>query len=207
VDNKIITIGRQFGSGGSEIGKKLAEELNISYYDKEIIAHAAKDSCLCPEVFEKVDEKESSGLPYAFSMGVSPFGMYVPCDDILSNERLFKLQSDAIYKIAERESCIIIGRCSDYILRDFPKCLNFFIHNSTENRIKLIMHRENVSESKAMKLITKTDKSRAAYYNYYTNKQWGFAASYNASIDVSVLGIDDSVLFIKDFVQKFEAKF
>lgn len=200
--NIILTIGRQFGSGGSEIGKKLAKELNFSYYDKELLALAAKESGLCPEVFEKADERESSGLAYAFSMGFSPLGMYIPYDDILSNERLFKIQSDAIRGLAEKESCVIIGRCSDYILRDNPNCIHFFIHNKEENRIKLIMEREKVSEAEAKELMAKTDKSRAAYYNYYTNKHWGVSSSYNFSLDVSVLGIDESALFIKEFVSK-----
>jgi len=198
MDNIILSIGRQFGSGGSEIGKKLAKELNISYFDKELLAIAAQDSGLCTEIFEKVDERESSGLAYAFSLGFSPPGTYIPHNDVLSNEKLFLLQSDAIRHLAEKESCVIIGRCSDYILRDNPDCLSFFIHNSADNRVKHIMQRENVSATRAKELMTKADKSRAAYYNYYTNKLWGVATSYNFSIDVSVLGIDGTVSFLKD---------
>ncbi|MDR1583765.1 MAG: cytidylate kinase-like family protein [Prevotellaceae bacterium] len=204
-NNAILSIGRQFGSGGGEIGKKIASELNISYYDKELLAIAAKDSGLCTEIFEKADERESSGLSYAFSLGFSPMGMYVPYDDILSNEKLFLLQSETIRNLAKKESCVIIGRCSDYILRDNPDCLSFFIHNTLDNRIKHVMKRENVSESRAKELIVKADKSRSAYYNYYTNKLWGVASSYNFTIDVSVLGIDGTVAFIKDLIiRKFK---
>jgi cytidylate kinase len=205
MDNVVLSIGRQFGSGGSEIGRKLANELHISYYDKELLAIAAKESGLCPEIFEKADERESSGLSYAFSLGFSALGMYVPYDDILSNEKLFLLQSETIRNLAEKESCVIIGRCSDYILRDNPNCLSFFIHNTIDNRIKHITERENVSETRAKELITKADKSRAAYYNYYTNKLWGVASSYNFSIDISVLGIDETVAFLKDLIiRKFK---
>jgi cytidylate kinase len=202
MDNIIISIGRQFGSGGGEIGRKLANELNIPYYDRELLAIAAQESGLCPEVFEKADERESSVLSYAFSLGFSPLGMYIPYDDILSNEKLFLLQSETIRNLAEKESCVIIGRCSDYILRNHSGCLSFFIHNNLDNRIKHIIEREKVSEARAKELIVKADKSRAAYYNYYTNKQWGVASSYNFSIDVSVLGTDGTVTFLKDLIIK-----
>jgi cytidylate kinase len=205
MDNIIVSIGRQFGSGGGEIGRKLANELGISYYDRELLAIAAQESGLCTEVFEKADEQESSGLSYAFSLGFSPLGMYIPYDDILSNEKLFLLQSETIRNLAKKESCVIIGRCSDYVLRDNPCCLSFFIHNTLDNRIKHIMARKNVNETRAKELITKVDKSRAAYYNYYTNKLWGFASSYNFSIDVSILGTDRTVAFMKDFIiRKFK---
>ncbi|MDR1593433.1 MAG: cytidylate kinase-like family protein [Prevotellaceae bacterium] len=204
-NNIIISIGRQFGSGGGEVGKKLANKLNIAYYDRELLAIAAQESGLCPEVFEKADERESSGLSHALSLGFSPLGMYIPCDDILSNEKLFLLQSETVRNLAEKESCVIIGRCSDYILRNHPGCLSFFIHNTLNNRVKHIAERENVSEARAKELIAKIDKSRAAYYNYYTNKQWGVASSYNFSIDVSVLGTDGTVAFLNDLIiRKFK---
>jgi cytidylate kinase len=202
MDNIVISIGRQFGSGGGEIGKKLANELNFACYDRELLAVAAQDSGLCTEVFEKADEQESNGLAHAFASGFSPLGMYIPYDDILSNEKLFLLQSETIRNLAEKESCVIIGRCSDYILRDNPNCLSFFIHNTPDNRIKHVMLRENVNESRAKEMIVKADKSRSAYYNYYTNKLWGVASSYNFSIDVSILGTDETVTFMKDFIRK-----
>jgi cytidylate kinase len=196
----IISIGRQFGSGGGEIGRNLARELDIPYYDRELLSMAAQESGLCTEVFEKADEQESSGLSYAFSLGFSPSGMYIPYDDILSNEKLFLLQSETIRNLAEKESCVIIGRCSDYILRDNPACLSFFIHNTLDNRIRRVAERENTNAARAKEMIVRADKSRAAYYNYYTNKQWGAASSYNFSIDVSILGIDETVTFLKDFI-------
>jgi cytidylate kinase len=202
MDNIVFSIGRQFGSGGGEIGRMLANELSIPYYDKELLAIAAQESGLCPEVFEKADERESDGLSYAFSLGFSPLGMYIPYDDILSNEKLFLLQSKTIQNLAAKESCVIIGRCSDYILRDNPNCLSFFIHNTLDNRIKHVTKRENVNETRAKELIAKADKSRAAYYNYYTNKLWGVASSYNFSIDVSILGTDGTVALLKDLITK-----
>ncbi len=203
MDNKIIlTIGRQFASGGREIGKKLAEALNIAYYDKELMTLAAKESGLCEDCFEQADERASSGLSYAFTMGYSYMGMFPPYADVLSNDRLFLYQSEAIRKLANEGSCVIVGRCADYILRDNPNCLSFFIHNTKENRIQRIIETQDLTVEQAKELMTKTDKSRASYYNYYTNKEWGVASSYNFSIDVSVLGVDESVEFIKNFVER-----
>lgn len=203
MDNKIIlTIGRQFGSGGREIGQKLSQALGISYYDKELMTVAAEESGLCKEFFEKADEQASSGLSYAFSMGFSYMGMFTPYTDILSNDGLFKFQSDAIRKLGEKESCVLVGRCADYILRDDPACLSLFIHDNMENRIHRILESMHLTVEQAKELLTKTDKSRASYYNYYTNKEWGVASSYNFSIDVSILGVDGTVDFIKDFVER-----
>ena len=201
-DKIILTIGRQFGSGGREIGQKLSEALGIAYYDKELLSAAAKESGLCEEVFARADERASSGMSYAFSMGFSYMGILTPYNDILSNDELFRIQSDAIRNIAEKESCILVGRCADYILRDNPACISFFIHNTMENRIQRLVEGLNITVEEAKEKISKIDKSRAAYYNYYTNKVWGMASSYNFSIDASVLGIDETVAFMKSFVEK-----
>ena len=155
MDNKIIlTIGRQFASGGREIGKKLAKALNIAYYDKELMTLAAKESGLCEDCFEKADERASSGLSYAFSMGYSYMGLFTPYADVLSNDRLFLYQSEAIRKLAEESSCVIVGRCADYILRDNPNCLSLFIHNTKENRIQRIIETQNLTVEQAKELMT-----------------------------------------------------
>lgn len=198
----ILTIGRQFGCGGREIGQLLAKELGIGYYDKELIAMAAKESGLCEDVFEKADERASNGLSYAFAMSYSSFlGGMMPFNDILSNDGLFKIQSDVIRDLAEKESCVLVGRCADYILRDKPNCVSFFVHGSPEYRIHKIVERQNLTVEEAKELMEKTDKSRSAYYNYYTNKTWGEAASYNLSIDASILGVEETVNFMKRFVE------
>ena len=183
-DKIILTIGRQFGSGGREIGQRLAQELGIAYYDSELISEAARQSGLCEEVFQKADERAASGLSYAFTMGYSSFmgGAFAPYNSVLSNDGLFKLQSDAIRRLAER-SCVMVGRCADYILRDDPACLSIFIHSSVENRLQRILSRQGGTKAEACELMEKKDKQRAAYYNYYTNKTWGMAASYDLCID------------------------
>jgi cytidylate kinase len=199
----ILTVGRQFGSGGREIGKKLAEVLNISFYDKELITLAARESGLSREVFEKADERASAALSRAFPIGAAyAGGVYTPYADILSNEGLFKIQSDVIRKLSETESCIIVGRCADYILRDHPCCISFFIHDKLANRMRRVSERFQLTGEQAKTLILKTDKSRAAYYDYYANKTWGMSSSYNCSIDVSTLGIDGTVCFMQNFIER-----
>ena len=204
-DRIILTIGRQFGSGGREIGKKLSAALGIGYYDKELMVEAAKDSGLCQEAFERADERTANSLAYMFTMGGPYLSMFTPYVDILSNDQLFKLQSDTIRKLAERESCVLMGRCADYIPRDDPACVSFFINNSSANRIERVTRQLGVSVEEAQELMAKKDKSRAAYYNYYTNKTWGMAESYHFSIDVSVLGIDETVNMLRMLVEKRQA--
>jgi cytidylate kinase len=203
MDHVILTVGRQFGSGGRIIGMKLAEALGVSFYDRELITLAARESGLCREVFEKADERASAGLSHAFSMGM-PYlgGVYTPYADILSNEGLFKIQSDVIRKLGETESCVIVGRCADYILRNHPNCISFFIHDKPANRIRRIEERLQCTAAQAKELMIKTDKSRAAYYDYYTNKVWGMSSSYNFSIDASALGIDETAGFMKIFIER-----
>ena len=198
----IITIGREFGSGGREIGQKLASAFGIAYYDKELMAEAAKSSGLSREFFEKADERVASSLAYSYSVGFPYMGLFTPYTDVLSNDGLFKFQSEAIRRVADKGSCVLVGRCADYILRDYPKCFSVFIHNTKENRIDRIMDSQHVTEEQAKELMIKTDKSRAAYYNYYTNKVWGAASSYDLSINVAILGIDATVEFIKSFVEQ-----
>ena len=198
----IITIGRQFGSGGREIGKKLADALGIAYYDKEILEVAARESGLNREVFEQADEKTSSALAYALSMGFAYFGSPMPENNFLTKEGIFKIQSDTILGLAERDSCVIVGRCADYILRDNPALISFFISDTIPNRILRIVNSSNVSVEEAKEQIVKVDKSRAAYYNYYTDKRWGAASSYHLCMDVSVLGVDRTVAYLKSFVEE-----
>ena len=186
-DNLIITIGRQFGSGGREIGKRLADLFGIAYYDKELINEASKSSGLSTEYFEKADERAPSALLNSFSINWLTGAGGIWGDGGLSNEYIFKFQSDVIRHLAETQSCVIVGRCADYILRQYPRCYNVFIHAPLEDRIELA---------------EKKNKLRASYYNFYTDKGWGVASSYDLSIDSSILGSEETAIFIRDFIQK-----
>lgn len=197
----VITIGRQYGSAGHEIGQKLAAKLGVKCYDKEILARAAKDSGLCEEIFEMHDEKPTNSFLYSLVMDASSYGYGNPgFVDMPINQKVFLAQFDSIKKLAKEESCIIVGRCADYALEEEKNVLSVFIHASEEARIKRIAGKYNMTEDKARAVINKTDKKRASYYNYYTNKRWGEAKSYHLSIDSSYLGIDGTIDFLYNFI-------
>ncbi len=199
----VINIGRQLGSGGRAIGEKLAESLGVAYYDKELINLASQESGLCKEFFEKADEQTSSSFSRAIGMRFPFLNIEsIPTNDLLSNDMLFKVQSDVIQKLAKDHSCIFVGRCADYILRDNPLCLNVFIHAPLEFRIAQMMKKQSLTEDKAISLIEKTDKKRASYYNYYTNKTWGMSSSYHLSLDSTVFGVEGTVDYIRQMVKK-----
>lgn len=199
----IINIGRQLGSGGRAIGHILAKEFGIAYYDKEILSLAAKDSGFCEEVFAHNDEHK--GFFRSFLGSVVPFIGNSSNDfyaNSMSEENLFKLQSDAIRKAASMHSCIFIGRCADYVLRDVPRCVNVFIAADPADRIERVCRLNNVDEQTAKKLITKGDSQRADFYNFYSSGTWGAADTYHLCINSSVLGIEATAQFIKEFAIK-----
>lgn len=199
--NVIITIGRQFCSGGAEIGAKLSEALGIAYYDKELLVEAAKQSGLCEEMFEKADEQAIVSFSYAMPMAYSFWGGYLPCTNVMSQDDCFRYQSDTIRSIAEKESCVLMGRCADYVLREMPNCISFFIHNSKEVRIQRALKNFDWSVEQAEEMIEKADKQRASYYDFYTNKEWGKASSYHYCLDVSVLGVEGTVSMMVNMIQ------
>jgi len=202
----VINIGRQLGSGGRAIGHILAEKFGINYYDREILNLAAKESGFCPEVFERSDEKNS----FLRTLGnIIPFvgGGSAYYNNELSNENLFRIQGDAIRKAAETHSCIFIGRCADYVLRDFPRCVNVFVAANLEDRIASVRSLFNCDEQQARKLIENGDEERASFYNFYSSGTWGAADTYHLCINSSVLGIRGTADFIENFVRlKLEAE-
>ena len=205
--NKIYTIGREFGSGGREVGEKLAAKLGIKLYDKELLQQAAKDSGFCEEIFENHDEKPTNSFLYSLVMDTYSVSGYsaAPFLDMPLNHNVFLAQFETIKKIAEKESCVIVGRCADYALSDNPDCINVFIHADLDVRIKNVSRNLNITENKARDIINKTDKQRASYYNYYTSKKWGDSKSYNLSLDAGKLGTDNCVEMILKFRELMDA--
>lgn len=186
----VICLGRQFGSGGREIGQGLAEKLGIKFYDKEIMDRAAQESGILPEVFEKADEKPTNSLLYSLATGLHGHAVtFNSYNDYLTNDRLFSFQSDTIRRVAEEGSCVIIGRCADYILRGRKDVLSVYVHSPIELRIQRICKLRNIEEDAARALIKKTDRSRANYYNFYSDNDWGAAETYDLSIDSGRLGV------------------
>jgi cytidylate kinase len=203
MDKKIIiNIGRQLGSGGHDIGRMLAMDFNAKYYDRELLNLAAKESGFSTEFFERNDEKKSFlrsflHLPYGTGNGSANF-----YNNDFSQESLFKFQSDAIRKAANEGSCVFLGRCADYVLRDLRNVVNVFVTASLEFRISNVANKQNISRDEALKVIEHGEKARAEYYNYYTGKQWGHATSYDLCIDSSQLGLLDTEKFIAEFVRR-----
>ncbi len=200
--NTVITIGRQFGSGGREVGLRLAEELGIKCYDKELLDRAAKDSGICQELFEHHDEKPTNSFLYSLVMDTYSFGYSSAAfADMPINHKVFLAQFDAIKKIASEESCVMVGRCADYALAENPDAISVFIHADLDKRIARITRKYELTSAAAKDRIQKTDKQRASYYNYYTSKKWGDATSYHLSLDSGVLGIEGCVDMIKHAIE------
>ncbi len=200
-NNTIITIGRQYGSGGHDIGKQLAEELNVPFYDKALLERAAKDSGLCQEIFENHDEKPTNSFLYSLVMDTYSLGYTTSSfSEMPLNHKIFLAQFDAIKNIAKEGPCVIVGRCADYALADFPNVVNVFLHADMQDRIVRIARRHDLTDAKAKDLIIKTDKRRASYYNYYTSKKWGDAAGYDLSLNTASLGIEGTIHMIREFV-------
>ncbi|MBR0267029.1 MAG: cytidylate kinase-like family protein [Clostridia bacterium] len=199
--NPIITIGRQYGSGGRAVAKKLAEVMNIAFYDKELLAEASKESGICQEVMENYDEKQEKRSflsMMGFQARMDPAGMYL---EMPMNHRIFLAQFDAIRKIADKGPCVIVGRCADYVLRDHDNVLNVFIKASMEERIKRITMLYDMDQMKAEETIRKADKQRATYYNYYATGTWGDVTNYHLCLDTGVMGIDGAVELIRSAVE------
>lgn len=202
-NNYVITIGREYGSAGRQIGMALAAELGIKCYDKELLALAAKDSGLTEELFHTHDEKPTNSFLYSLVMDTYSMGYSTPSFiDMPLNQRVFMAQHDSIKKLADSESCIIVGRCADYALKNHPGCISVFIKADMDAKIKRIMRIYGYNENKARDLIVKTDKKRANYYNFYSNKKWGDSRSYDLCIDSSKLGIDGTVAMLKEYVKQ-----
>lgn len=202
-NNLVIAIGRQFGSGGSVLGKALANRLGISYYDKEILAEVAGREGLNIEFFEKSDERlpsMSHGL-FGFAMGYNSWNIYTgPL--ALSDENLYRAQSDFIHDTAAKESCVFVGRTADYVLRDNPNCISVFVHAPLEDCAKRVMKRDGLTYREAVSKVQKINKLRADYYNFYTDKIWGDASSYDLCFDTSKVSMETLVDVIATYVKQ-----
>ena len=201
-DHIIINVGRQLGSGGHDIGRMLALDFQAKYYDKEIMNLAAKESGFSEKFFEQNDEKKGF-LKGLFNVQTSHFSGGSMYKTNFSQESLFQFQSDAIRKAAQQGSCVFVGRCADYVLRDFDNVVSIFITASMDFRIDQIMAKQHfATPQEARRFIEHGESKRAAYYNYYTGKKWGDASGYNLCIDSSILGLMETEKLIADFIRK-----
>ena len=202
---KVITISRQYGSGGREIGAKLAAQLGIPFYDNELITRAAKESGFAEAAFENAESKASNSLLYSIAMGMNSYGnQELGFSHLSLDDRIYLAQSDVIRKVAAEGPCVIVGRCADYILKDLENAVHIFIHANMDFRLERAIRIDNLSPNKAEEAILKIDKRRANYYNYHSTERWGRADKYHLSIDSSFLGIDGSVDCIRAFLEASE---
>lgn len=205
--NTIITIGRQFGSGGREIGEKLAAHFGIKCYDKELLTLAAKESGICEEMIEIHDEKPTNSFLYNLVMDTYSFGYNASSySNMPISHKVFLAQFDTIKRIADEGPCVIVGRCADYALNEYANCLSIFIHAKEDAKTKRIMDKYNVSSQKAKEMMIKKDKQRQSYYNYYSSNKWGRSDTYDLSIDSSVLGIDGTVELLIQLIENYEKR-
>lgn len=193
-DKFIITISREYGSGGGEIGRRLGEYFNIPCYDKELLTIVAKESGYCTEYFEKFDEKPIKVLSYFAFDGTN--------NVLPANHQLFLKQFNLIQKLAKEGSCIFVGRAANYALNDYKYVTNVFIHGDFEFRRERAINHHGIDERYSESIVKKIDKERASYYKYYTDSTWGMAKNYHLSIDTSYIGIDEAVKVIIEFIEK-----
>lgn len=202
----IITIGRQYGSGGRGIGRRVAEALGIPCYDKELILLAAQKSGMSAEVFAHVDETATNSFLYAISAGAHPGGGFAPQGQLPLNDKLFISQTEVIREAAKEGGCVFIGRCADFVLKDEEHLLNVFVRADMDFRVERIMEAEACNEKTAIDIITKSDKKRAKYYNFYTQKRWGSIDSYDLVINNARVGADEAVKLICEAARAIDAK-
>ena len=199
-ENLIITISRQYGSGGREIGKRLAERLGIPYYDKELIILAAERSGYARSLFEEADQKASNSMIFSLMRAGSMVNSY----DLPLNDKIYLIQSGVIQQVARQGSCVIVGRCADYVLQDRFPCVNVFIHAALQKRMDRAVKVYGLSPDDVQSVLLKTDKRRETYYNYYTGRKFGDARNYTLSLDSLGVGIENAVRVMADYVESWD---
>ena len=199
--NKIITISRQYGSGGREIGSKLAKHYGIPFYDNEIISNAAKESGFSEVAFEKAEEKATNSFLYSLAMGMSAYGnMDMGFSSMSVDDRLFLAETKVTRRFAQKGPCVIVGRCADYVLRDMPNVVNIFVSSSMASRVKRAVEVYELPKAKAEENIIKFDKRRCNYYNFHTGQKWGNVGNYHLAIRSDLHGIDQTVETIIKYI-------
>ena len=205
MEKKIITISREFGSGGRTVGHLVAEKLGIPFYDNELITRAAKESGFAEAAFENAEKKASNSLLYSIAMGMNSYGNQDMGFSHLSlDDRIYLAQSDVIRKVAAEGPCVIVGRCADYVLKDLPNVVHVFIWAEKEFRIERAIRIDGLTRAKAEESVVKIDRRRANYYNYHSSEKWGRAENYHLSIQSSYVGIDNAVELIRMYIEMGE---
>ena len=201
--NYAIAIGRQFGSGGREVGQRVAQLLDINYFDKQLLLEASKASGIHPEMFEAVDERTPKFFPSLWPLNLAMAGSAFTGETPMSDDSIYKAQCQVMKDLVDRKSCVIVGRTADYVLRDYCPVISVFLHVPIDDRVKRIMERGDCDTREAAeKRSDKANKLRSEYYNFYTDKVWGHADSYDLCINSSLLGIEGTAQYIVQFVKQ-----
>jgi cytidylate kinase len=207
MSNYVVTIARQYGSGGREVGRLLSERTGLRFYDKDLITMAAQKSGMSSEALQKADEKAANSLLYTLALGSSIYNHGVEHVNLPINDRLFVVQSEIIKELANSgEGAIIVGRCADYVLAGMENLVRVYITADFDIRVKAVMERHELSQNAARDLIVKTDKRRANYYSYYTGEKWGRADKYDLVISTDRVGLDGAASIIQSYIEAVERK-
>lgn len=202
MDNFVVTIGRQMGSGGRELGRLLAERLGVEFYDKRLLLNAAQKSGLLPEIIERDDERAPSRLGGGFAFGAGGFFGTGAVGGYMGDDVVYRAQSDMIRELGESKSCVIVGRTADYVLREHPHCISIFVHAPEETCVRRVLSRgDKANESKARSLCRKVNKLRASYYNFYTDRTWGDASTYDLTVNSALLPMERLADLLADYVR------
>lgn len=203
--NRVITINRQYGSGGREIGRRLAESYEIPFYDNEIISRAAKDSGFAEAAFENAEDKATNSLLYSIAMGMNILTTQeIGVAGLSLDDRIFLAQAKVIRKVADSGPCVIVGRCADYILRDKEDLVNLFITASVDFRIRRSIENDMLPQGKAAEIVLKKDKTRANYYKYHVGERWDNVLNYDLMIRSDLAGIEGTVKALKAYLDAIE---
>lgn len=199
-ENFVVTIGRQMGSGGRELGRLLAERLGVEFFDKKLLLEAAAESGLIPELMERDDERGPgflSGPMSGLSLGMS-HALGVPT----VNDSVYRAQSEVIQRLGREKSCVIVGRTADYVLRNHPRCINIFVSAPEDECVRRLLARgDRGTEAEARSMVRKINKLRASYYNFYTDRQWGHASTYDLTVNSSLLPMEDLAELVAAYVK------
>jgi cytidylate kinase len=200
-DRFVITVGRQYGSGGRQISRKLAECLGVAYYDKELITQAARDSGMSEKLLDELDERATNSLHYSLVMGTYTIpNSLANIADLSLNDKLYQFQNKIIHDAAQRGSCVIVGRCADYVLREHPRLRSIFIHADLEIRKKRVVEEYGEPRQGVEQTLQRADKKRASYYDFYTGRRWGDATNYHLCVDSGILGVDNAVTLLEHWI-------
>lgn len=199
----VVTVSREAYCGGDEIAKMIADKAGFKFYDREIISLASQKSGIHEDHFEAVERKPTNSILYSVVMGMySSRGAYVKLDDVLTDDKIYKVQADIIRDMAAEGNCVFVGRCSDYILRNNENCVNIFLRADAKDRIRRVVDEQNITEAEAQKVISRADKKRRSYYNYYTNREWGSISNYDIMLNLSKLSENDALEIIMDYINR-----